>query len=904
VAEIRIPGIRRILRITLSDRALRRDVADEIAFHIDQRAEELRREGESETDARARAIEEYGDLARSQRELLDVDRRRMGHQRREEMLMSFIEDLRYAARSLIARPALLSITTLALSIGIGANAIMFGVVDQLLLRPPAHVMNPDAVKRINFRDNHGSETSIGQVTTYPVLPALRERTTAYADISAYSFENLWTLGAGADARSIRAQMVSGNFFRLLGVRATLGRTFVDSDDTPPVGQAVAVVSDGFWKQELGAATDVVGRQIRLQGKLFRVVGVAPEGFSGIDRKRVDVWVPISSMANETMGPGWHNTTNNWWAQLIARIAPGASETVAADQATAAYRVLVEEWNEEWRDSTSAVVHGSIIGTRTPEGLSPESKVSLWLMGVSVIVLLIACANVANLLIARTMQRRREIAVRLALGVSRGRLLRLLLAEAGLLAVLAAGVALAVAVVASNVVQDVLLPNIVWNDGVLDRRMLAFTLVATIGCVLLAGIAPAVDGLGTRVSENLKGSSRQVAGGRNRVRFTLMAVQAALSIILLIGAGLFVTSLRKVVSRDVGIDRERVLQVTMPLTRFGFDSLQVAEIYRAGTERVRSLPGVADLSVVRLSVPMGSASATSFSVPGIARKKLDGGGPYQSVVGEGFFRTVGVRLLRGRTFTEAEERVPSNVIVVNELLANAYWPGQDPIGQCIRIGRDSTCSQIVGVVGNVMQFRLIKDDRAMVYAPHAHPAHKGVRPSAMLVRVSGDPASTAQLIRSEMQRLAANMPYVRVESYASLVAPQLQPWRLGATMFTLFGVIALIIASVGLYSVMAFWVSQRTQEIGVRMALGAQRFDVVRLIAWQSSRAVGIGLAVGALLAAAASRRVGDLLYETSPTDPAIYLGAAVVLALATVIASLVPTRRSVSIDPAVAIRNE
>jgi putative ABC transport system permease protein len=817
--------------------------------------------------------------------------------------MSFLDDVRHAARSLARRPALLGVTTITLSIGIAANAVMFGVVDQLLLRAPAHVTDPDRVKRIYYRNMEGANENIGEVTTYPVLPALRAGAPGFSELAAYGHQRDYSLGTGPGARNVAAQLVSGNFFRLLGVRPALGRTFVDDDDRVPDGQSVAIVSHGLW-QELGGDATIVGRPLLLQGKTFTVVGVAPRGFSGVDRQKIDVWVPISAFGSEVLGPGWHNTTNNWWAQIIGRLRGGVAPAVAEQQATAAYRVLVREWKHRWRDSTSSVVLGSIIPTRAPTGISGESKVSLWLTGVSAIVLLIACANVANLLVARMMERRREMAVRMALGATRGRLVRLVAAEAALLALLASAVALLVAVGASRLVQQVLLPNVVWSESVLDGRVLAFTLAITVLCIILAGLAPAVQGMSTRVTEGLKASARQVAGGRGRLRFSLLLAQAALSVVLLIGAGLFVRSLRNVVARDVGIERERVFRVTMPLARFGFDSAQVEDIYRRGVERLRAMPGVASVAVARLTTPMGSASARGFAVPGVERPQLDLGGPYNAAITSGFFATIGTPVVRGREFTPAEERSAARVLIVNETLARAYWPNANPIGQCAMYGSDSTCSEVIGVVRTVLQFSLLNDDRAIVYAPPRHPGNDGAAPGAMLVRVSGDPAALVPSIRRELQALAPTMPFVQVRSYGELVAPQLQPWRLGATMFALFGAIALVIAAVGLYSVMAYWVSQRTQEIGVRMALGAQRGDVVRLVAGQSSRAVIAGVLLGGVASLVASRWVADMLYETSPRDPIVYGAAALVLALAAVVASVVPARRSTAVDPAQAMRTE
>jgi predicted permease len=901
--EPRIPGIRRAVRIS-STRAIGRDVDEEIRFHIDARAEELVRQGVPEREAHARALAEYGDIEQSRRELANVDRQRLGFERREEMFMSVIEDLTYAVRSLARRPALLAVTIATLGIGIAANVIMFGVVDQLLLRPPVHVTEPALLRRINFREMYDGTPNIGPVTTYPVLTALRANTTAFTELAAFGFPNEFSLGTGRDATNVSTQLVSGNWFRMLGVRPALGRFFTDSDDRIPVGERIAVLGYGAWQRLFAGDSSVIGRSLLLQGKTFTVVGVAPRGFAGTDRQRIDVWIPLSAMATEMHGAGWHNTADSWWVRMIGRLRPDATPEVAAGQATIAYRGVVREWKDDFRDSTGTVVLSSIISTRTPEGISAESKVSLWLMGVSAIVLLIACANVANLLIARTLERRREIAVRLALGVGRGRLARMLLTESAVLAFAGAAAALVVSLGASRLVQNVLLPNIAWSESVIDTRVLAFALTVSVLCILLAGLAPVLQGLGTKVSEGLKASSRQIAGSRGRLRFALLLTQAALSVVLLVGAGLMVRSLNNVVSREVGIDRDQVMRVTMPLTDFGFDSARVEDVYRRGVERLRAIPRVTNVAVARMTVPMASASASSFEVPGVKRPELSGGGPYNSAVTSGFFATIGAPIVAGRDFTPAEERTPARVLIVNEIVARAYWPNESPLGKCAMFGRDSTCSQVVGVVRNVLQFRMIRDDRAIVYAPPSHPGAAGALPRAMLVRVSGDPATVIPVIRRELQALAPTMPFVQVKPYAELVAPQLQPWRLGATMFTLFGVIALVIATVGLYSVMAYWVAQRRHEIGVRMALGAQRADVVRLVALQSSRAVVAGLVVGGIVALVASRWLTDMLYDTSARDPVVYGGAALALALAAAVASIVPARRSTAVDPAQAIRAE
>ena len=901
--ETRIPGLRRVLRLR-SRGALETEISDEIRFHLDARVAELTGAGIPERDARARAEGEFGDLRGSVRELLAIDRRRHGYEQREELLMSFLDDLRYAARGLARRPALLVVTTLVLCIGIAANAVMFGVVDQLLLKAPLHVVAPDQVQRIYFQETRNGTIVSQPVTNYPLVTMLQRQTTAFSGIAAF-FRTSLSLGRGADARGVDVQLVSGNYFDVLGVRAAVGRTFASGEDTIPVGAPVTVVSHQFWQRELGASPDVMGRRLHLEGKELTIIGVAPKGFSGLDRLNTDMWTPVSSIAAEVSTEDWHSNARNYWVQTFARIRTGESPHVATAQATSVFRAQLRELKQPWRDSAGSVVFGSIVGTRTPNGFSAEAKVSLWVMGVSMIVLLIACANVANLLIARTVERRREIAVRIALGVSRARLIRMLLVESALLAGVAAIAALLVSYWASRVVQNVLLPGILWSETPVDGRVLAFTLIVTVLCVLLAGLAPSLQSLGLRVTENLKAAATQVAGNRGRLRQGLLVAQAALSIVLLIGAGLFVRSLRNVTETNVGIDLDRVIRVNMNLSRAGFSRTQIEDIYARAHERVRAMPGVEGAALAAGSIPMQMGVSMGFSIPGVTQlPDLENGGPYGSFVSPDYFPTLGTRIVRGRNFTDAESRVPTRVMIINEMLAKAYFPGKNPVGQCVLSSGAKECTTIVGVVEDVMLFQMVRDPRALVFVPRAHPSYTPGPSSALLVRTSGDPYELMPLVRREIQQLAPNMPHVNVQAFSDLVAPQLRPWRLGATMFTLFGIVALVIASVGLYSVMAYWVTQRTHEIGVRMALGAQRAQVMRLVAWQTARGMLLGVILGSVVALAASRWIVDMLYETSPRDPLIYALAAAVLLAAAILAGIVPVRRSTTVDPVVALRTE
>ena len=527
------------------------------------------------------------------------------------------------------------------------------------------------------------------------------------------------------------------------------------------------------------------------------------------------------------------------------------------------------------------------------------------MGVSAIVLLIASANVANLLVARAVQRRRETAVRLALGVSRGRLLRQLLTESLLLATLAGVIAVIGSAWAGKVVQRLLLPGFVWSGELVDSRVIGFTVIVLLLSCVLAGLAPIMYALRTDVNEALKAGAREWTGSRSWLRSSLLVTQAALSVVLLVGSGLFVRSLARVNSADVGIDLERVLIANMDLERAGFDSVRQRLVIDDAIAQLRRLPSIAAATAVGASTPTRVGNSIHVKVPGLDTSRVPpNGGPYFSVIDSGYLPVLGAKLRYGRAFQPFELRVRSRVAIVNETTADFYWPGENPLGRCLIIGEDNACTEIVGVIQPIMLFRVVNEAKyAQLFIPPTHPA-AGSPPRTLMMRAAGDSRVAASEARAVLQQLTPNMPYVSVRSIADVVAGQVRPWRLGATMFSVFGFAALAIAAVGLYSVMAYWVSQRRYEFGVRVALGARRSDIWRLVAGEASRTIGIGLVLGLVIAAATAPLVADLLYGTSPRDGFVYACVTCLLALAAFIATIVPTRRSTQVSAASALRAE
>ncbi len=810
-------------------------------------------------------------------------------------------------------PGFTAIVVVTLALGIGANAIMFGVVDGLLLRSPAHVVEPDRVTRIYFREKAGPwlpgrDYTVNAVTSYPMVTALRDGVPSLQEVGAF-YCRPFTVGQASDAEEPDACLVTGNYFRLLGVRPALGRFFTPDEDHAPLGSPVAVLGYGYWQRHFGGAKDVVGKQLRINNQIFTVIGIAPRGFNGIDLGKVDLWVPVSALASSLFRSNWHSSPSSWWVQCIGRLARGARRENVEAEGTTAFRRTVQSWNQgTGRDPNGQVLAGSIIAAQGPEGMPQAARVTLWLVGVSAVVLLIACANVVNLLLVRAVRRRREIAVRLALGISRMRLGCQLLIEAVLMTGVAAAAALLFTYWGGQAIRTVLLPDVSWGDSPVDARVLAFALATTLAAGLLAGLAPALQASATDLTSSLKAGTPE-GGRRHRSRFRtgLLVVQAALSVVLLIGAGLFVRSLDRVRAIDVGIDLDRVLLARMDLTRAGMSTQRIQEVFRTAKERVKRLPGVERATLVGATVPKQTGSAISIYLPGRESiPMLPGGGPYHSIVDSDYFATLGTKVLRGRALALADEVRGARVAVVNETMARHFWPGEDAVGKCLLLlDRDGQpCTEVVGVVQNALLFG-ITDERGLYYVPFSHPAVVKSPPEALLVRAQKARLTRlASAVRREMQVISPDMPYVGVQSYEELVAPELQPWRLGATMFSVFGSLALVIAAVGLYSVVAYLVTQRTHEIGVRMALGAGTTEIVRLVLRDSARVVAAGLGLGTTVVLLAGRWLQPLLYQTSAHDPVIIAAVAAVLASAALAASLVPTWRATRVNPAVALRAE
>lgn len=874
--------------------SVERDVAEEFAFHRARTIEDLMAGGATRAEAEAEARRRFGDEARWTREVERTDRG-SGRLRRARRLALAAADIgRTAGRGVRRNPGLALGIVSTFALGVGANAVMFGMVDRVLLRPPQHVEAPDGVKRLMVErlEPYLGRTAVSDKWTYPDYAAL-DGVASLAAVAAYS-ERDAVVGHGRDAREVRAVLVTGGFFSLLGTRPALGRFFGEGDDERG-GPRVAVLGYGYWRRELGGDPGVLGATVALEDGPYEVIGVAPRGFTGVELGAADLWLPLH-VAGFPGFDGWMTNPYWYWLRAVGRLAQGAAPAVAETEATRAHRLARGEMVEAGDyDAEARVVAAPLIAAQGPRA-SKESTVVRLLAGVSLIVLAIAAFNVANLLLARTSKRRREVAVRLALGISRGRLVAEMLAEGALLALLGGVVALAVAVVGGGALQRLLLPDVVWGDA-LTWRLAVFTLIVAGVAGVAATLIPVAQALRGRLSEALHSSRGSVAHG-SRTRTALTAAQAALSVLLLVGAGLYVRSLARVDGLDLGVDVDDLLMV-MPQGISDLSSPERERIMETAQQRVAGLPGVASVAPASWSRLFAGVVFNSLRVPGRdSLPELASRTPAATLVTEDYLGTLGLTLRRGRWIRPDDVAGAPPVVVVNRAMADLVFAG-DAIGRCFHV-EDGPCLTIVGVVETAKQASPLETPRPQYYMPLRQQA--GVPAQLLYVRLGPDAEGAIAAVRSAFLTASPSIRFVDVYRVTDRVAPYLRPWRLGATLFSSFGLLALLVAAIGLYSLLAYEVVRRTPEIGVRAALGATRARLVRGVVGRSVGVVAFGLGVGLAAAWALAPRIEGLLFEVSPRDGVTFVTVLSTLLFVSVAAAAEPARRASRVDPNEALR--
>jgi predicted permease len=650
------------------------------------------------------------------------------------------------------------------------------------------------------------------------------------------------------------------------------------------------------------------------GRSYLIVGIAPRGFTGAALDPVDIWVPVSSARHPRTD--WPTTWNAKWLHTIARLKSSVPVERAAADATAAYRDAYAA-RVVPAGSAAFASEGDYAVSLRPlrfdaTGNEPMvAGVARWVSVVAGVVLLVACANVANLLLARGVGRRREIALRAALGITRGRLLRLLAAELLVLATLSAAGALVVALGTGHWMRTVLLAEIPWDRPPIDMRVLAFTALATLATALLVGLMPMAQAGRVRLTESLREGAPQSGAGRAGLRQLLTIAQGALCVVLLVGAGLFMVSLARVKALDLGIETGRVVAVTVqwrPLAGLGPEQ-ETAERARRRNVREWALPRLQTVRGVEsvaasIGLPFESLFGLSVRVPGLEElPTLPGGGPYVSAVDASYFRTVGTSVVAGRGFVDADLVTGADrVAIVSESTARAFWPDGSALGQCISVG-DATampCSRVVGVAEDTRRFSLQEPAGTQVYVPIGQ--ESGMSGYHLLIRRQPQSDVDADAIRRTLFDADPLVRYVNVTPLQVRIDPQVRPWRLGAATFAGLGGLAFVIAAIGLYGVVAFSTAQRTHEMGVRMALGARATDVVRLVVRQGMTLAATGLALGVGMALTAAPLVEPLLFETSPRSPAVFVAVITILLTSALAATLLPARRASRADPALTLR--
>jgi predicted permease len=897
------PGIRRLFALGTRTQSVReREVHEEIRVHFELRIEQLMQSGLSRNDAQALAEERFGPLEESRIELLHAAAARENRMSWNDHLESVQQDATFALRQLRRAPGFALTTVITLALGIGANATMFGVVDRLLLQPPAHVVDPARVVTPSVELGRPSR-HVQQRLSMPIYRDLRNATGVFTDVGAFDNATL-TIGNGQSAQAIPGVIATASYFRALGVRPVAGRFFTDEETDRAPGAHVIVLGYWYWQHALAGAPAVLGSTLSVAGQPYTVIGIAPKDFNGLGLSDVAAWVPFTASTSAADFADWQHERQRYMLSVAARLRPGISYESALAQGTAGLQAGSR--SDDYSDTEVRKANEQLLLTsalpRDARGSRSDAKVALLVAAVSLLVLIIACANVANLQLARATSRRREVAIRLALGVSRGRLLRQLTLDGLILSLVGGAAALLIVSWGGGFVRRLLLNGASAEISPVSWRVLLFTAAASVATGLVTGLVPALQSTRADLSRALRTGGRGSQGSFSRARFTLVGVQSALTIVLLVGTALFTRSLQRIESMPLGMEASRVLEARINTTGLTYSAEQRTQDYERLRRAAQTIPEV-DGGTLSMSTPFGSSSGVEVVLPGRDSVPVTrAGGPYYNAVGSDFFRTMGTRVVVGRSFTPADRAGSPPVAIVNQTAANLWWPGASPIGKCARVGGDSMpCSEIVGVVEDTRRHAIIEDASATIYTPLGQ-GPSWATPYALFVRTRRPATEVGTAVGVQLRAATPGMPFTAVWPLDETIDPQMRSWKLGATMFGLFAALALILAMVGLYGVMAYDVNQRTTEIGVRMALGARAADISRLVVWRGIRIATAGGLAGVVIALAAGSRVSPLLFETSAYEPMAFTVAAAVLCGVTLVATLVPALRAARVDPSASLR--
>ena len=828
------------------------------------------------------------------------------------------QDTRYAIRSLVRAPAVLVTVVVTLALAIGANGALFSLIDRLFFQAPPGVVKPAELRRLYLRSLSVGRPILRDVFEYLEFAQLKSVLAGGAHLEAYTPTDSVRIVVGNATPFRRAVYATAGYFDLLGVRPRRGRFFSVAEEGPREAASVVVIGDYVWRSDLGSDPQVIGRTMTIDNQRYTVIGVAPRDFTGTDLDAADIWLPLGKYARPLLrGKPWYASWRSARAlRVLTRLSHGTSDSWIETRGSTARRRGGE--GESRLDTTATVLTGPLAEALGPS-IEPRRDVAIAtrLGAVVTILLLIACANVANLLLARGIQRRRQTAVQLALGISRKRLMTQVLMESLVLATVGGGFGMFIAAWGGAALRSTLMPATHWAGPPFDVRVAMYTAVVTAFVGLLAGLAPALQGGAANLTSALKGSTREGTHQRSRLRSALIVVQASLSVILLAGAGIFVMSLRNVRTIDLGYDADRLVFASIEYRNpdcqcvdryFGDESAIGAGLARAATTLGR-LPIVEHTALGSAGPMYGFALTRTYRSNGDTIPALEGKEAAILDVSPDYFATTGMRLLRGRLLSPRDDAGSPPVLVVNETLAETVWPGQDPLGQCLVLGAPAPqgrCYTVVGVVSNGHRWDVVEPPTMQYYVPLEQGPRGHPTPARVLIvrAAQGRVMQVAERTRQSLREIFPTAEPPRVTAMATRLAPQYRPWQLGAVLFSVFGALAVIVATLGIYSVVAFAVQQRRHELGVRVALGATPRAVLALVVSGGLRVVAIGIVAGLILTFALSRGVEAILYRISPTDPVVLGVVSAVLLGAATLACLIPGRAATRMDPAEVLRAE
>jgi len=810
------------------------------------------------------------------------------------------QDLRYGIRMLIRNPGFTLTAVLSLALGIGANTAVFSLVNALLLRQ-LPVEKPDELMRIYTGSSH---------TSYPNYRDLVEQGRVFSSLAAHSIVP-FNLGQGENSGRVFGEMVTGNYFSTLGVHATLGQTFSTEVDSEPGAYPVAVISHGLWKKRFGSDPQAVGQVITLNGRQFTVRGIAPEGFHGTYAFGLapELWVPITMLPQLQSGTDRFNDRGNEWLEVFGRLQPGVSVAQAQAQVAVITKRLAEAYPDQNRRLERTELY-QLSGIAAFRGFSFAPVIFVFLGVLTVIValvLLIACANVANLLLARAWARQKEIAIRLAVGAGRRRLIRQLLTESVTLSLGGGVIGCLLAGWLTAALRSLPMngPVPLEFDFTLDLRVLAFTFVISLLAGVLFGLAPAWHSSRADIVALLKDDTgRGRITARFGIRDVLVIGQVAVSLLLLICSGLFIRSLQQARTVNPGFETERVLTATLDLRSAGYKEDRGRLFYQQLLERVEQLPGIHSASLAEI-IPL-TFSRTSFGVAIEGSESADRSYPPidNNTVGPRYFETMGIPFLLGRDFGKQDREGSPGVVIINETMARRFFAGQNPLGRRLRFPQDngtfSPFHEIVGVVKDSKYATLGEDPRPVFYLP----TFQRYSPETVLhVRTMGDAGQSRTAVRDAVLAMDRSL-LVEVATMQENISLAFLPARIAAGLLGMFGLLGVILASTGIYGIISYAASQRTNEIGIRMALGARPLDVFRLVMGQGMKLTLIGVIVGVGASFALTRLLSSLLVGVSTADPVTFVGITLVISTVGLLACYLPARRAMKVDPLKALRYE